>query len=178
VFTSFLGGIFTRYRVGDMLEVIAMRDDELGIDQPQFQFHSRADGIIDIASFVRLTERKIWKAVEMTGIKYEDWIARKEVFDNEPILHLYLEIKPQNEMPVSEIKEKFREALCKVDKEFADTEKILGGDRLRVSLLPQGAFARYFQTQQESGADIAQLKPPHMQPPEAALNQLMGSGRD
>ncbi len=178
VITSYLGGIFTRYRVGDLLEVIAMQDDELGIDQPQFQFHSRADGIIDIASFVRLTERKIWKAVEMTGVAYEDWIARKEVFDNEPILHLYLEVKPQNEMPVSELKEKFRVALCKVDKEFADTEEILGGDRLRVSLLPQGAFARYFQAQQEAGADIAQLKPPHMQPPEAALNQLMGSGRE
>lgn len=178
VITNLKGGIITRYRVGDLLEVIANQDNELGIDQPQFQFHSRADGIIDIAGFVQLTERKIWKAIEMVGLEYVDWTARKEAFEKEPILHLYLEAKANNEMTVSEIKEKFREALCKVDKEFADTEEILGGDHLRLSLLPQGAFERYIQTQQEAGADIAHLKPPHMQPSDKALNQLISAIRE
>ncbi len=34
VFTNLLGGVFTRYRVGDLFEVISLRDEELNIDLP------------------------------------------------------------------------------------------------------------------------------------------------
>ncbi len=35
IFTNFHGGIFTRYRPGDLFEVIAMKDEEIGINLPQ-----------------------------------------------------------------------------------------------------------------------------------------------
>ena len=78
VFTNLLGGVFTRYRIGDLIEVVAMRDEEFDINLPQIRFYSRCDDVIDLAGLIRLTEKSIWLVIEASGIKYVDWIARKE----------------------------------------------------------------------------------------------------
>ena len=61
VVTSFHGMPFFRYRLGDMLTVEALEDDEAGIALPQFSFACRADDLIDIGGFTRLDEQSVWQ---------------------------------------------------------------------------------------------------------------------
>jgi hypothetical protein len=173
VITNLLGGIFTRYRVGDLIEVTTLRDDELDIDLPQIQFYSRADDLIDLASFVRFTEKTIWQAIEISGIAYEDWVARKEEMDGEPVLHIYVEPKESLTEASNDMLEALKQSLRELNTEFADMEEMLGGDTVRLSFLPVGAFSEYIDTQQKAGADLAHIKPPHMQPTDAAMEQLL-----
>ena len=57
VVTNFHGGTFVRYRLGDLIKIIALGNEKAGIRIPQMIFHSRADDIIDLGGFARLTER-------------------------------------------------------------------------------------------------------------------------
>ena len=69
VFTNFHGGVFTRYRVGDLFEVISRRDEECNINLPQLKFYSRAGDVINLGGFAFLTENIIWQAIEKSGIE-------------------------------------------------------------------------------------------------------------
>lgn len=68
---------FLRYRIGDLIRVVSLEDEEAGIKLPQIIFESRADDLIDIAGFTRIDEKTMIQAVINTGIKFEDWSARK-----------------------------------------------------------------------------------------------------
>lgn len=172
VFTNFHGGALIRYRPGDLFEVISIGDEELNSELPQFRFYSRSNAIIDLAGLARFTERKIWKAIEGTGLPYQDWVARKEVVGEESILHLYIEPKPQQSFTEDESKSKIDKELKDQVSEYQDLKSMLNQDPLRVTLLPEGAFSRYMAAQQEAGADLAHVKPPHMQPSDAIMEQL------
>ncbi|KPK51631.1 MAG: hypothetical protein AMS22_10575, partial [Thiotrichales bacterium SG8_50] len=172
VFSNFHGGTLMRYRPGDIFEVIAIGDDELMSELPQFQFYSRISDYIDLAGFARLTEKDIWTAIEEAGLSYQDWVARKEILDEEPILHLYIEPKPNQIFTEEEAKGKIDRALQDLVSDYQDLKTMLQKDRLRVSLLPEGAFARYTEAQQEAGADLAHVKPPHMQPADEIIERL------
>jgi hypothetical protein len=50
---------------------------------------------------------------------------------------------------------------------------MLGIRPLRVSLLPAGSFQRYYEEKQRSGADLAHLKPSHMNPSNAVIKELI-----
>lgn len=173
VFTNFLGGVFTRYRVGDLFEVVSLRDKELGIELPQFRFYSRTGDLIDMAGIARLTESSIWQSLEATNLPYEDWVARKEEIDGEVILHIYLELKESNDIPLSEITEMVRVGLRENNYEFADMEELLGPDHLKVTKISPGSWQRYIEFQKNIGADLAHLKPTHMQPSLAIMKVLL-----
>ncbi|MFW6135587.1 MAG: GH3 family domain-containing protein [Chloroflexota bacterium] len=160
VITNFWGGVFTRYRVGDLIEIVSLGDEEIGTDLPQMTFYSRADGIIDLAAFTRLTEKDVWQAIEEAEVAYADWMARKEVASEKPLLHLYIE--PTEPAEAEELREKIDAGLGEIHKPYAEFKEMLGMEPLKVTLLPRGAFARYFFERQKEGADLAQLKPPHM----------------
>ncbi|MDO9088293.1 MAG: GH3 auxin-responsive promoter family protein [Anaerolineaceae bacterium] len=173
VFTNLLGGVFTRYRIGDLIEVVSMRDDEININLPQIRFYSRCDDIIDLAGLIRLTEKAIWLVIEATGIKYIDWIARKEEKEGKPILHLYLELPEGATTPMNEIEESLRVNFRAMNNEFADFEKMLGMENFVVTRIKDGAFAKYIEEQRAAGADLAHLKPAHMQVPEKVIKRLL-----
>jgi hypothetical protein len=172
VFTNFHGGTFVRYRPGDMFEVISMGDEELKSELPQVRFYSRSNGIIDLSGFARLTERDIWKAIEGAGLPYQDWVARKEIINQESILHLYIEPRPQQTFTEEESKEKIDNQLLRQVSEYQDLKDMLQQDPLRISLLPEGTFSRYMKAQQDAGADLAHVKPPHMQPTDEVMERL------
>ena len=44
---------------------------------------------------------------------------------------------------------------------------------LRVTLLSPGTFLRYVQERKAAGADLAHLKPPHMNAPDAVIADLL-----
>jgi hypothetical protein len=172
VLTNFHGGALTRYRIGDLFEVIALGDEELGSPLPQLRFYSRADDVIDLGNLVRLTEKDIWKAIEGTRFPYQDWVARKEFNSTQAMLHIYLEPKAAGEIVVAELQQKLAVELSKISQEFCSLQEILGYHPLRVSLLRSGSFDTYLKQRQHEGADLAHLKPPHMQPSDPIMKRL------
>ncbi len=151
-----------------------MRNKKLGINIPQMTFESRADDLVDLAGFTRLTEKVIWQAIENTGIPYEDWTMRKEVRET-PELHLYLELKDGYVAPETRIAMAVHEQLKKLDKDYADLEEMLGLRPLKVTFLPSGAFKTFTSWRQAEGADLAHLKVPHINPSEKVLHSLLNS---
>jgi hypothetical protein len=135
-------------------------------------FHSRIDNVIELGGFTSLTEKIIWKALENSGVPYRDWTVRKETADR-PKLRLYIELKEEVANPNGHITGAVHAALKGQDADYAAIEDMLGYVPLEVTVLPTGAFARYTALQQAAGADLAWLKPPHMNAPQAALETLL-----
>jgi len=176
VITNFHGGPFVRYKLGDMVKITAMRNEQLNIDIPQMVYHSRVDDMIDIAGFTRLTESVIWKAIENAGIAYEDWAARKELKDK-PILCLYLEPRASNHLTADEVATLVHEQLSILDTPYSELESYLGLKPLEVTLVPQGAFNRYMLKQQAAGAELGRLKVSHINPTDDTVDFLVSSAR-
>lgn len=171
VISTFYGMPFLRYRLGDLIKIISLGDEETGVSLPQMVFESRADDIIDIAGFTRLDEKTVWQAIADTGIKYADWTIRKEYFEGEPILHLYLELK--EEIAPEELEHKIHNSLKAINPDYRDLDKMLQVHPLRVTILSKGTFLRFYQEKQAAGLDLAHLKPPHTNAPEAAIADLL-----
>ncbi|MFH1646084.1 MAG: GH3 auxin-responsive promoter family protein [Chloroflexota bacterium] len=176
VITNFHGGAMIRYRPGDMIRITALRNEKLGIELPQMVFARRADDIIDFG-VTRLTERVIWEALENTGIPYEDWIARKETGDK-MALHLYVELKDGNRNTADEVADAVYRKILETDGDLAAAE--IRGDytnfidfRVEATVLPKGTFARYTAEKRAQGADLAHLKPPHINPTEETFTLLV-----
>jgi hypothetical protein len=172
VITSFHGGPFIRYRVGHLIKITALRNEQLNIDIPQMTFLTRVDDQIDIAGFTRLSEKAIWQAIENAGLSYEDWTARKES-NGVPALHLYIELKDNGNTTLPQITTNIHEELKKLDKPYAELESFTGLRPLVVTELPQNTFYLYKQRQQGLGADITQLKPPHINPADETVEFLL-----
>jgi len=173
VLSNFNGGVMVRYRIGDIFEVIANRDDEVGSELPQMKFYSRADDIIDLGSFIRLTERDIWKTIEATGLKYIDWVAQKQTNLTYPTLHLYIELAKSGDMSEENVQEKIRQSFSINYSDYNDMKEMLGIEPVAVTLLPAGSFDAYMKEKVEAGADLAHLKPAHMKPSEDVLKKLL-----
>jgi len=63
VCTNFHGGPFVRYRIGDIVRITSLRNEELNIDIPQMVFYSRADDVLDF-TYTSFTESTVWQAIE------------------------------------------------------------------------------------------------------------------
>jgi hypothetical protein len=175
VITNFHGGAMVRYRPGDMIRITSLRNEKLGIEIPQMLFERRADGLIDFV-FVRLTEKTIWQAIENTGIAYEDWTAYKK--PGEPVLSIWIEPRDGQRVNETELAGAIYKQIINSDGDRAAASLIrddfaeMINFRVEVTLLPRGAFARYSRQRQAEGADIAHLKPPHINPSEKVLSLL------
>jgi|GEM_PF-36482 len=174
VITSLHGGPFIRYKLGDMVHITSLRNEKLGIDIPQMVFHARVDDMIDIAGFTRLTEKVIWQAIENTGLEYADWTVRKELRDK-PILHMYLELKENGHLSAEEVALSIHEQLKLLDAPYADLETFIGLRPLEVTLLPENTFKNYMLRKQAAGADLAHLKPPHINLSDGIIDELVSA---
>lgn len=170
--TNFHGGSMLRYILGDLVRIVSLEDEKSGIKLPQMTFVSRIDGLIDIGGFTRLTEKTIWQAIENTGIRYEDWTARKETIDERPILRVYLELKGGNE-EAEAVAERIHSCLRALDAPYRDMEDLASMKPLAVTLLTKGSFSRYFQERQAAGADLAQTKPTHVNASNTVIENLL-----
>lgn len=173
VFTNFHGGIFTRYRVGDLFEVTALKDDEIGVGLPQVQYYARSSDVINLANFVFLTEKDIWLAMEGADVEYNEWIARKEIADEKTFLHLFVEADPNNKLDEDEFRDRVKKSLMRTNSDFQDMEEFLGYDPLKLNILNPGAFNSYMEYQKSKGADLAHTKPPHINPSKEQLGVLI-----
>ncbi len=175
VITSFHGGPFIRYRLGHLIKITSLRNEELDIDIPQMVFLSRVDDQIDIAGFTRLSEKVIWQAIENTGLAYKDWTACKEVKEDKPVLRLYVELKENGYVTAEQVSGAVHEELKKLDTPYVELESFTGLRPLEVTLLPENAFELYKLKQQAAGADLAHLKPPHINPSDGMINFLVST---
>ena len=178
VFTGLHGSPFVRYRIGDMIKIVALRDDELGVDIPQMEFVSRCDSIIDLAGFARLTEAIIWQAIEDTGIAYTEWTAHKESDDAGPTLHIYLEPASDEHPSAAEAANALHQVLVENDEEYSALDNTLGLKPVRISWLAPGTFQQYGQEEEAAGSDLGHQKAPHTQPSEEVLETLLRIHRD
>ena len=174
VITNFHGGAIVRYRMGDVIRITSLKNENLGIDIPQMAFERRADELIDIAGFLRVTERTIWQAIENTNIPYADWTARKEVVEDRPLLHLYIELKDGYIASERGMATAVLEQLRKFDEGtfYSGLESMLSLNPIKITLMPEGAFANYIAQRRAEGADLAHLKPHHINPSDAELSLL------
>jgi hypothetical protein len=177
VFTNFHGGALVRYRVGDMIRITSLRNEKLGIATPQMAFIGRADDIIDFG-VIRLTEKTIWQAVESTGIPYVDWVVQKEAGEN-MALHLFVELQDGCQASAEDVASAVYNKILESDddKKTAaeirrDFENVIDF-RLKATLLPSGTFANFIEQRQAEGADLAHLKPPHINPSDRVLTLLV-----
>jgi len=171
VLTQLYGMPLLRYRMGDIVKVVAMSDTEAGVKLPQFIFHTRVGETIDLAGLCRLTEKVIWQAINSTGIKYEDWSAGKEYDHDKTFIRIYLE--PKEQVEVSELERRIDEQLKKVDIDYRDIGSYLELQPVRVTLVSKGTFERYYQEKVKEGADMTHLKPPHMSAPAPVIERLL-----
>lgn len=178
IFTSFHGGSLVRYRVGDIVKIVSLGNEGLGIKTPQMVFERRNDGVLNFAS-VRLTEKILWQALEDSGIQYQDWVAHK--ISGEQTLHLYIELKEDSKVEERELESTIYnkiiepENITEINSEDKqkDLENMIGFF-VKVHFLEKGFFANYSLQKQKEGADLAHIKPPHINPRGEILSRLMG----
>jgi hypothetical protein len=177
VITSFHGGALVRYRIGDMIRITSLKNEKSGIGIPQMVFERRADDLIDF-NVIRLTEKSIWQAIERSGVPYEDWVA----FKSPGKMVLNVMIEPRNGFPIDkyELERALQQQIVKGDNDSFTSSSAhqvlldMVPVKVKVTLLPQGAFARFSSKKRAEGADIAHLKPPHINPPQKVLEILLG----
>jgi len=176
VITSFHGGAMMRYRIGDMVHITSLRNEKLGINLPQMTFERRVDDFLDFY-VVNFTERSIWKAIESSGVDYEDWIAYKDAENLS--LNIGIELKEGDQGEARKIASAIYEKLANPDNNKSievtrDNDLTdVSNFGVKVDLLPKGTFAKYLSRKQEEGADLAHLKPPHINPSKNVLLQLL-----
>lgn len=176
VITNFYGGPFLRYRLLDLVRFISLRDEEADINLPSMAFAGRDSDIIDLAGLTGLIDEKmIWQSIVNTGIGHEEWAVRKEIMSVHASLHLYIELK--EDLPAEKVAQQVHEALMVLNPFYGDLVELLGVRPLHVTLLSPGTFLRYMQMQQAAGADLAHLKPPHMNAPESVIERLLTASR-
>ncbi|MDD5288495.1 MAG: GH3 auxin-responsive promoter family protein [Dehalococcoidales bacterium] len=172
VLTNFYGMPLMRYRPGDLIKVLALEDKNTGIKLPQIIFFSRADGLVDLYSIVRLDERTLWQAIDNMGVKYEDWSARKEYDNDTPVLRVYLELKETAE--VKKLESMLHEKLREVCPLYEEAIQEMQTNPVRIVLLEPGSSQRYYENKRSEGADLAHLKPPHTNASDKVINTLLG----
>ncbi|MEC9484448.1 MAG: GH3 auxin-responsive promoter family protein [Candidatus Izemoplasma sp.] len=141
VITKLRGGAFVRYRIGDIMKCVGLKNKEDGVNLPQVIYLDRVHNIIDLAGFTRLTKQVIGDAIKLSQLDILHYIANKEYINNKPIIHLYLEVKGV----VSDklIKEKINHELKQLDSDYQDVHEMLGYDPLKITRLKNNSFASF-----------------------------------
>ncbi len=171
VISQFHGMPLLRYRLGDVIRVESLGDDETGVALPQIGIQRKVGDVINLAGLCSLDERVLWSAIAATGIRYSDWSAFKEYDHARTFLRLVVELK--EERRASEVSALVDARLKEADVDYRDIEGYLGENPVRTTVLAPGAFARYTEQMVRAGADLAHLKPSHMNPPPAVLDRLL-----
>ena len=138
---------------------------------PQFTFESRADDLLDIAGFTRVSEKTIIQALSNVNLKYEDWSIRKEVKGEEIALHLYIEMNGNSS--AQELASTLQNELVNLDPGYRDLEQMMGIRPLEITTLHNGTFSDYYTRKKIMGAELMQRKPSRMNAPDDTIRELL-----
>jgi hypothetical protein len=170
VITNFHRMPFIRYRLGHLVQITSLQDEEAQIFLPQMAFEGRADDLIDIASFTRLSEKTITRAIANTGLDIEEWSIRKEIKDDKPVIALYTELSKGTDPKQASLI--LHQELKKIDYFYNDLDSMMEMQPLEVIALHPGTFNDYYTKRQEAGVELSQLKPPRMNAPNEVIEEL------
>lgn len=170
VITSCNGMPFVRYRTGELVEVIAAKDEETGVMLPQFTLLGRADQLIDIEGFTRLDENTMGRAIGAV-VGAIEWTARKEYEDGSPVLRVYVEGVDD----VTGFQEALHLSLLEHDGYYRDLLTMLEVHPLRASAVKMGAFKAFYENRRSLGVALDARMIPRMNATDEELLELMGS---
>jgi len=171
VVTQFYGMPLLRYRLRDVVKFISLEDSNAGVNLPHFVFQRRIGETINIGGIADLDEKTIWQALVNTKLKFADWTACKETEQNQSLLRLYIE--PEEDADVNNIETMVDKQLKVIDVSYRDVEQYLTQNPVRVTLLSQGTFQSYTEERRKEGADLAHLKPNHINASNTILQQIL-----
>ena len=172
VATSFHGNSLVRYRTNDLMKFTTLQDENSGVALPQMEFVSRMAGVIDLSGFSGIMDEKLfWQAMVKSGIPYEDWVIRKEASDGKARLHLYIETSSDLESQV--IGRRVNDSLKQLNPYYADFTEMIDENPFLVTILSPGTFSGYMLAMVEAGANLAHLKPPHMNASDEVVQTLL-----
>ncbi len=172
VLTHFDGMPLMRYRIGDVIKVLALEDPETGVKLPQVEFQSRANEVIDLAGLTQIDARTLLQAIVDSGVRFDDWTAKKEYEGEAGYLRLYIELKEPADSRVLERKLEAR--LREMDVDYRDLEGWLDQRRaVKVRVLEAGTFRRFYETRLREGAALARLKPARINPFQEDVDMLL-----
>jgi hypothetical protein len=170
--TNFYGKPLLRYHTHDLVQFSSLNDEETGVALPQMVFVGRSADFIDLAGFTGLIDEKmIWQSIVHSGVEYTEWAMCKEIREEGPILHLYIE--PKGSMDADEVHRRIDSCLKDTNPFYADYEALIEKRALEVTVLSQGTFQAYMFEKQAAGTDLAHLKPKHMNPPTEEIRLLL-----
>lgn len=131
----------TRYVTPDIIECIATGDDNLGAEIPIFKYYSRADRILVLHNFTRISEEEMVSVLKESGVSFVDFTIQKTLENAREYLHLYIELS--KEIAQDELYSKVNEALLEFDKDWRDLSKFLNYTPLKITVLSKDTFAQF-----------------------------------
>ncbi len=171
VITNLHGMPLLRYRVGHLIRVVAREDLETGVCLPQIEFEARTGDVPDLAKLTKKEESALWEALIQAQLGCTDWIMRQEMADDEPFLHLYGEF--YGELTGEEIADALDHILKVSQPAPAQSPALLSVCPLRVTLLPEGAFAGYQNLPPEHRLPTTEERPSRLNATDAEVAQLL-----
>jgi len=171
VITHFYGMPLLRYRTKDLIKVVSLKDEETGVNLPHIVFQRRVDDVINLAALAQLDEKTIWQAIFNSKIKVVEWAACKEYSQNKSYLRLYLETNDGKS--ADQMANMIDDQLKIIDIDYRDIKSYLELQPVKVTILSPGTFGRYMEEKRKEGADLAWLKPPHINASEASIKRLL-----
>jgi hypothetical protein len=171
VISSFNGMPFIRYRLGHLISITALADEDAHINIPHMAFEGRADEVIDIAGFARLSEKTIAQAIADTDLGCVDWVARKEFKDGQPKLHLYMELSDTN--TPAEVGYEVHSNLKTIDPFYSDLDSMMEIKPVEVTLLRPGTYSDFYTQKFEGGSDLYQRTPSRMSSSQEVIETLI-----
>lgn len=178
VITTFKGGAFARYRVGDVFKCEVLERTKDGIQLPHFRYVDRIDPVIDLAGFTRITEATLTEVIRMSHLPISNWFARK-TYDAQtrPYISLNIELNHPQDDPgwdrIDLIQAQLELYFSYIDQDFKNLKKMLGIDPLSITLLPFGTIEH---VQKTLNHRISKVNPHHFDVVEI-LNQAFGRDR-
>jgi len=136
----------TRFVMPDVFECISHGDSVLGCETPVFKYYSRADRLMVLHNFTRISEGELLQAVADSGVPFVDFTVRRELEGSREYMVLYIELA--GEMAEDEVSRRIHEELLKGDKDWRDLTAFLDYYPLKVRLLPKGTVARFLQSKE------------------------------
>ncbi len=171
VITSFFQMPFIRYRLGHLIRITSLEDKEAQVRLPQMVFETRADDLIDIAGFTRVSEKTVAQVIANTGLNCQEWSIRKEAKRGKPTLHLYIELdNKHNPTKVASVLDK---ELKNTDSFYRDLASMMDIHPLEVTLLRPGTFRDYYEEKRKVGVELHQRKPPRVNAPDDVISELL-----
>jgi hypothetical protein len=155
--------IFVRYRIRDIFRVSDFYDE-----MPVFTFEGRAQTMMMIYDYYRLTEDLMAEVIVNAGFKASDrWAATKTIKPNEVLIILF-----EREWPLTEreAEKAIFNSMLSVQPEFSsyvhDFNIKKPSEAVKVEFLERGTFTRYAMRQARKNVPLGQFKPPKIITPE------------